>query len=282
MSLYSSSTGALTRRLASFSEKSWTNNGLAFAPDGSAVYFTLIPQHARRAFYLRLMRLGVATRHQTFIANGAQPALSQDGTQIAYATFPHGVAVRDLATGRTRTIGLTTQLGKAADLLNGVIGWLANGSEIAIIPSAPAWDLVGRKPPPAHWCGTTTTHAVIVFVHIPAWPQPLSADCVHLGTLGLLPPAAMALAGDPNFPTSLMVAANDGNSTRVERISRTGSTTRLLTIRDSLPVALDPTGTHLMYLAGHNPPSLWEATVTDGHLTDRRRLPKRIWGSIAW
>jgi hypothetical protein len=39
MSLYSSVTGARVRTLASFSPNVFTNNGLAYAPDGSAVYF---------------------------------------------------------------------------------------------------------------------------------------------------------------------------------------------------------------------------------------------------
>lgn len=281
MALYSSSTGALTRRLATFSELSFTNNGLAFAPDGGAVYFTLIPRHARRRFYLRLMRLDVATGRQTLVADGAQPALSDDGTQLAYAAFPRGLAVRDLATGQTRTIGLVTQLGQAADLLDATISWLADGSDVAIIPSAPAWDLVGRRPSPARWCGTTDAHAVVVFVHVPAPPAPLSADCVHLGRMALNP--AIALSGSQASPSSLLLATDSyGDSTRVEQISQTGTTTRVLTIRDSLPLAFDPTGTHLMYLVGHSPPVLWEATVANGHLSDRRRFPKHSWGPIAW
>jgi type IV secretory pathway ATPase VirB11/archaellum biosynthesis ATPase len=61
MSIYSSTTVAIVRRLASFSEKTFTNNGLAYAPDGSAVYFTLIPQRKTHGFSLRVMRLDVAT-----------------------------------------------------------------------------------------------------------------------------------------------------------------------------------------------------------------------------
>jgi hypothetical protein len=77
------------------------------------VYFTLIPQHASRHFSLRVIRLDVATGRQTFIADGAQPATSGDGTQLAYGASPRGMAVWDLATGQTRTIGLA-QLGRAA------------------------------------------------------------------------------------------------------------------------------------------------------------------------
>lgn len=281
MSLYSSRSGKLTRWLASFPESSFTNNGLALAPDGGAVYFTLIPRHAGRRFFLRLIRIDVATRRQTPVADGAQPAISDDGTQLAYATFPHGLAVRDLATGTTRTISLVTELGEQANLLDGAVAWLADGSDVAIVPSPPAWDLVGHQPPPARWCGTTDAHAVVVFVHVPAPPAPLTGHCVHVAGKALTP--AIALAGSPASPTSLLIATDsDGDSTRVEQIAQTGSTTRLLTIRDSLPLAFDRTGTHLMYLVGHSPPTLWEATIADGRLTDRSRLPTHSWGSIAW
>ena len=37
-------------------------------------------------------------------------------------------------------------------------------------------------------------------------------------------------------------------------------------IPDSLPMSFDPSGTHLLYLAGHKPPKLTEATISDGRL----------------
>jgi hypothetical protein len=94
---------------------------------------TLIPQHHTRRFSLRVMRLDLATGDQTFIADGAQPALSNEGTRLAYGAPSRGPAVRDLATGHTRTIALR-QLGTAANLLNARIGWLGDESDIAIIP----------------------------------------------------------------------------------------------------------------------------------------------------
>jgi hypothetical protein len=281
ISVYSSSTGALVRSLASFSDQTFTNNGLAFAPDGSAVYFTLIPQHRARAFSLRVMRLDVATDRQTFIADGAQPAISDDGTQLAYGASPRGLAVRDLATGQTRTIGLA-QLGTAAQLGNAAIGWLGDGSEIAIIPAPTPWDLVGR-PPKLHWCGATQTHAVIVFVHVPAPPARLTADCVHLEERAL-GPGAIALAGSPATPTTLLVAADiSGDNTRVEQITQSGKISPVLTIRNSLPLAFDPSGTHLLYLVGHSPPTLTEATIDNGQLTNSSwRNRDLALGALAW
>jgi hypothetical protein len=280
MSLYSSSTGALVRPLASFSDRTFTNNGLAYAPDGSAVYFTLIPQRHTRRFYLKLMRIDVATRRQTLIAKGAQPAISEDGSQLAYAAFPRGLAVRDLATGQTRRIALA-QLGTAADLLGATIGWLGDGSDIAIIPAPTAWDLVGR-PPKLHWCGTRQTSAVIVFVHVPALPAPLTADCVHLAGRAL-GPGAIALAGTQASPTTVLVATYAaGDKTLVEQITQSGAINPVLTIPNALPLSFDPSGTHLLYLVGHNPPTLTEATITNGQLTQGPWRNPLDLGALAW
>ncbi len=280
LSVYSSTTGRLIRRLASFSDTTFTNNGLAYAPDGSAVYFTLIPRHPGRRFSLRLMRLDVVTGRQTLIANGAQPALSSDGTQLAYGASPRGLAVRDLATGSTRTIGLA-QLGRAADLGNATIGWLGDGDDIAIIPSPTAWDLVGR-PPTLHWCGTTQAHAVVVFVHVPAPPAPLTANCVHL--TGRPPLAAVAVGASPESPTKLLLATDSyGDRTLIEQIAETGVLSPVLRIPNSLPLAFDPSGTHLLYLVGHNPPTLTEATIDNGRLTLSRWRNRRLsLGALAW
>jgi hypothetical protein len=280
MSIHSSVTGAVVRSLASFSEKTFTNNGLAYAPDGSAVYFTLFRRRHTGRFVLRLMRLDVATGRETFIADGAQPALSNDGTQLAYGAFPQGLAVRDLATGQTRTIGLG-QLGRAANLLNATIGWLGSGSDIAIIPAPIPWDLVGR-PPKLHWCGTTQTRAVIVFVHVPTPPAPMTADCVHLAGRALL--GRIALAGNPASANSVLVAIGPyGTRTLVEQIAETGATTRELTIANSLPLAFDPSGTHLLYLVGHSPPTLTEATIANGRVINGPWRNRHLaLGALAW
>ena len=280
VSVYSSTTGAMVRPLASFPDKTFTNNGLAYAPNGSAVYFTLIPQHPARRFSLLLMRLDVASGRQSLIADGAQPALSNDGTQLAYAAFPRGLAVRDLTTGQTRTIGLG-RLGPAANLLNATIGWLEDGSDIAVVPSATPWDLVGR-PPKLRWCGTTQARGVIVFVHVPAPPARLTADCVRVAGRGLNGRAI--LAGDSASRRTVLVAINtDDDRTVVERIAQTGATTPVLTIPNSLPLSFDPSGTHLLYLVGHHPPTLTEATIAGGQLTAGPwRNPHLNLAALAW
>jgi hypothetical protein len=281
--IYSAKTGAPIRRLGTFGP-AFTDNGLAVAPDASAVYVTLIPTHAGRRFGLRLIRIDVATRRQTFVAEGEQPAVNTDGTQLAYGAAPRGLADRDLATGATRTLTLTHQLGPAADLLDASVTWLANGSDVAIIPSPPARYVGSAQPSAARSLGScrlSETHRVIVFVHLPAQPAPLSAHCVAIPDIGQA--QIGAVAGSPAQPDALLLAADNGSRTFIDRIDQTGASTRIMTFKDTLPIAIDRSGTHLLYLLGHSPPALWEATIADGHLTDQHRLiANNRLGPVAW
>jgi hypothetical protein len=278
LSLYSSITGARLRTLASFSP-SFTSNGLAYAPDGSAVYFTLIPSHRNRALSLRLMRIDVTSGRRTFVADGEQPALSNNGKQLAYGAAAQGLAIRNLGTGQTRTIALK-QLGRAADLSNASIHWLGDDSTVAIVPSTTPWDLVG-KPPRLSWCGTSQRNPVIVFVRVPAPPAPLTATCVRVKG-GQLDSFAV-LGEDPTSPTTLLAATpgHDGG-TIVERVTEGGNVTPMLTIPDSLAMSFDTSGTHLLYLAGHTPPLLTEATIDNGKLVPVSWRDRLDLGSLAW
>jgi hypothetical protein len=81
----------------------------------------------------------------------------------------------------------------------------------------------------------------------------------------------------------LLATDTYGDKTRVERITQTGATSLVLTIPNSLPLSFDPTGTHLLYLVGHNPPTLTEATIANGQLARGRwRNPHLRLGALAW
>ena len=117
---------------------SFTNNGLALSPDGREIYFTLIPKARRRGqFNLLLERLTITTRRQTLLADGELPAVSPDSRLLAYVTGAESrsIAVRDLATAATRSIDLTGLLGTFADVFDGSLAWLANGSGLALVTS---------------------------------------------------------------------------------------------------------------------------------------------------
>ncbi len=277
---YSARTGAPIRQLGRFSWRTFTNNGLAISPNGRGVYFTLIPRHRSRPFALRLMRLDLVTRRRSFVTDGAQPALNESGTELAYATFPTGLAVRDLRTGRTRAIALS-QLDNAANVEAGAIGWLSDGSDVAIVPSGTAWDLMG-KPPKERWCGTSQKTGVIVFVHVPPPPAALDARCIRVPRA--LMGGRVVVAPDPASARSALVATTGASAgTLVEQISRSGAIEKVVSIPDSLPIAFDTSGDHLLYLKGHQTPTLMEATIRPGRVVNGPWRDRNIGvGAAAW
>lgn len=195
---------------------------------------------------------------------------------------PRGLSVRDLATGRTRTIALARQLGAASDLLDSAVTWLADGTDVAVVASSPAI-AIGIGPPPRSFggsCGPRGGGAAIVFVHVPPAPTPLSARCVRTPRLA---PRPTVLGSSRAAPRSLLFATDPRGRTMVERVGPTGGTSRVVVFEDSLPMAIDRSGTRLLFLLGHSPPAFWEATIGRGHLTHRRRLlaDSRL-GPVAW
>lgn len=85
-------------------------------------------------------------------------------------------------------------------------------------------------------------------------------------------------------PTSLLLAATStGDRTVVEQVAPSGATTPVLSIAHVLPLAFDPTGTHLLYLVGHDPPKLTMAMIPDGKLrAGPWRKPLAELGAAAW
>ena len=82
-----------------------------------------------------------------------------------------------------------------------------------------------------------------------------------------------------------MLVATDayGDKTVVQQIAQSGAITRQFAIRNSLPLSFDPSGTHLLYLAGHSPPTVTETTIDNGQITNdwwRDRI--LALGALAW
>lgn len=285
LGLYSARTGGLLRRLASFRSASWNNNALAFGTDGMALtrngralYFSAIHEIAgkriayRSRHHLRpfrsarmlLLRLNTADGRYSFVADGAQPALNRSSNELAYAAFPRGLAVRDLRTGQTRTIALG-QLDTSAELIGGTVAWLGDGTHIAVMPAPTAWDLMGKQPN-YQWCGTSQRHSVIVFVHVPPAPAPLTSTCVR--TPGPDGGPGTVLAADPRSPTSVLVASGSVHgATVVRQLANDGASRTVTTIASAWqPIAFDANANHLLFLTdtGHGPPTIAEAKLGSG------------------
>jgi hypothetical protein len=281
----SPATGRIVRTLATFGQ-SFTNNGLALSPTDSDVYVTLV---GRRG--LRIERIAVASRTRTFVADGEKPAVSPDGRLLAYAAGRFGsetLAVRDLASHRTRTIDLAGLLGRSRDLLDGVVTWLGDGSEIVVMPGPVAVAVAGsaRTTPSSQGrsCDAVSASATcLIVVRVTAGGRPVIARRVILAGGAN---AAAKLSGDVALPRSLLLAREMARRTTIDRVTLTGSganVTRLLSLPPVLPVTVDPRGHHFLCLVGHSPPALWIAGISRGRLVHPHRLmPNAQLDDAAW
>jgi hypothetical protein len=280
--LRSPDTGALVKVLATFG-RSFTNNGMARSPDGGQWYVTQI---GRRT--LRIERLSVADGTRRFVANGAQPAVSPDGERLAYAEGApsfhwQALAVRDLSTGSTWRIDLGHVLGRSADLINGTVTWLGDGSDIVVLPGAVARP-IGAPGRPAGAAARGSCSAVptattcLLLIHLSSTGRPLHAQRVLLRGI---PGIGVTLRGGGTSAHALLLGDARSSRTAIDQITFTRArptVARLLTTGPIMPVAFDPAGRHLLYLKGHSPPALWIGQLTGSRLVGRHRVDRKLAG----
>ena len=245
---------------------SWTNNGFAFSPNGRYVFFTLIPKRSKGSSLL-LEQLSVSTHRRRFIAFGEQPAVSPDARRLAYVSGEDrtaDVVVRDLASGRRRSINLSRLLGGKTDMLNASLAWLGDGTQLAVLEACCAVAV------------STTSKALgdgakLIVVSVPAHGS-LSARHVAMPAGAEMP---NTVGTDPTRPDSVLVSwPIAGDRDAVDRLTIASSRAtlgRVVAVAHSLVVAFDPGRRKLLYLFGHTRPDLWAATF-EGHRLEQRHL----------
>ena len=279
--LRSVSTGQLVKDLGSFGE-SPNNNGLTLSPDGQYVYGEVLRNQT-----LIIERITASNDEETFIADGEQPSISPNGRLLAYAAGLRNsnmLVVRDLTSGNVRSINLSRFLGRQADLLNGSITWLGDGSEIVIAPGG-----VGSQLEPH----ATTTPPLPGSCDVVSFPD-TCLIVVRLPTLHSFTAKLVILSGVSNpylvsgtaLPHSLLLAASDANHIVVDRADLSdneANVVRLFSLPAVLPLAFDPRGTQLLYLVGHNPIALWIGQVTQHRLDHAHKLVDNArLANLAW
>jgi hypothetical protein len=232
---------------------------------------------------VRIVRIRVADGRRAVIADGAQPAVSPNGRWLAYATSHGGaqtLAVKPTGAGPTRTIGLRRLLRPQPNLLDGTVTWRGDGSGVVVAPGPVLQADVGGStsstpPKPAGTCSAVPGSATCLLV-VSVGPSGQPAHARRVVVPGI-PGARVKLAPDPGLPGELLVAAWLGPRTVVDQVvlNLGGAAPRVLplvSLPPVLPLALDPVGGRLLYLAGHSPPALWIGALEPGHLIARHRL----------
>jgi hypothetical protein len=264
----SSSTGAVVKDLGPV--PGWTNNGLALSPDGQDVYVVV-----NETSSLAIERLSVANGTETFVADGEQPSVSPNGHLLAFGTGPSGgqtLAVRDLTSGKDRSINLDRVLGGQTDLLTASITWLGDGSKIVVLPGGVADNGMGSGTPrvlPGSCSAVSASDTCLIVISVGAG-HPLTAKRVLLG--GLRPDLPFIGASGSSDIVAIGFGGRRTNVYTADLTNGARSFTRLFSLPSVLPLAFRARGTELFYLTGHSPTALWRARVTSDGLKDAKRL----------
>jgi WD40-like Beta Propeller Repeat len=261
-----------------------SGNGFALSPDSKSVF---VVGQIRRAIEIR--RVNVATHQLRFVADGTYPAVSPDGRYLAYATGRQfqWLAVRNLRTGRTRTINLVGLMGKDATFLNqGAVTWLGDGSQIVAMPEEEGTADAARgasqsgasqggasqggagKLEPVCGDGTAGRQCLIV---VQAGSRRLTARKIWVrGPVDVL-------SGDLTRQQVLVDTVGELGPEQAVWSVRIGARrvgqTRLAPLpADALPDAIAPAGDRILYILAGRVPTLWIARLSRGRLTATRKL----------
>jgi hypothetical protein len=184
-----------------------TQFGFVLSSDGRDLYATSFGRRGRFST-TTVVRFHIPTRRSSFIAYGAEPAVSPDGDKLAYAALRVGalpIAIRDLATGNTRSINLERLIGPGENLLNASVVWLADGTDIAVIPAhnaSPGFPPTNPGSRNAKSCPTGFSSTCLIIIHVEPAGHPLSARRFSI-PIPAKYDAKDVLAADASAPRSL-------------------------------------------------------------------------------
>jgi hypothetical protein len=265
-----------TGRVAKVVAHVGTGDGFALAPDSKSMYVVGLVGRT-----IEIRRVSTATGKVSFVADGAYPAISPDGRQLAYVTGRrfNAIAVRDLRSGQTRVIDLRSLLGKHANLLNqGGVSWLGDGGELVVVPGFPV-SAAAAKLTAQRSTGIASGHRA------PPGRQSLiivKTSSVNLAARRIVVPDPYqetfgVISGDLSQPRSFLIARPGfgaaGTITRVSLRGR-GYQARVIARLPSgvMPVVIAPRGDWVLYLAGQSPSALWAAAIGNSGLSGQHRL----------
>jgi hypothetical protein len=248
-------------------------NGFALAPDAKSM-FVVGPS-------LTISQVVIATGEAKRIGTGAYPAVSPNSRYLAYAAGSAftTVAIRDLRTGRTRSINLMSLIGTDSSLLNqGGLTWLGDGTQILAVSEPDAVPLVAKRGRPRgeHTaCGQQTSRRGLCTIVINLASRKLFAHQVYVPSVAH-PENLELISGDLAAKESFFIAQPGRSASVVDKVRLGARTPRVRTVialpEHSLAVAMAPDGDRVLYVPPSSPTSVWIATVRHGGLTRERRL----------
>jgi hypothetical protein len=276
LQIRSASTGKLIRNLA-------TNVGsIAFSPDTSTVFYE---STAGSLDPFPIDRIRTTDGRPVQVASGEDPAISPDGTKLAYATGDgHAIAIDDLAHHTTRTIQLGSLIGRDGSFNNtpSIITWLNDTQLVAFPPQDPTADASGSTtiaaPPGTCSADYNDAKQCAIVIDLAA------AHPAHVVTPRLPRAFAITAAGPGPQSRSLLLGGAYGTVIRFAMTDRTATLRATVKVPGQVLIeGFSPSGHQVLYLRHHGPVQLWVGTVTTTGVTPARELLANVdLGSISW
>lgn len=220
------------------------------------------------------------------VATGEQPAISPDGTRLAYeAGNGHAVIVQALATGRRRTLNLASLIGPGASFNNtpNTLVWLSGHQLVAIPPEDGTLTSTTTTTAPAGTCSAlyAQSRQCAIVLDLKA------SHPAHLVTLRLGKNFYLETAGPGPAAGQLLVGGLSYHAPNIERFAVTDTAARrtggVTVPGDPLVVGFSPNGRHVLYLLGRGPVQLWVGRITPSKAEPTTELigNARL-GAISW
>lgn len=280
LELVDAATGKVVRRLAGAA------GAVSLGPDGRQVYFERTSGHLDPFPIDRMATTGGAP---TRVADGQQPAVSPDGSRLAYeAGNGRAVVVETLATGQRRTIHLARLVGPGASFKNtpNTLVWLSAHQLVAIPPAdgtaveGGATTTTVAAPPGScsalydqrRQCAIVIDLDAAQPAHVLTLPVP---KYYNIETAGPGPVAGeLLLGGGISEPAILRLTVTDTTATLAGEITVPG---------EPLVVGFSPTGRQVLYLRNHGPVQLWVGRLGTSTVTPTAELiADAHLGTVSW
>jgi hypothetical protein len=255
-----------------------TSNSLALSPDSKSVF--VVNQYRSQ---IAIQRISVATSRVTFVADGANPAVSPDSRYLAYATgngFSE-LAVRDLRTGSTRTIDVAPLIGGSSSFLTEpAITWLGDGTQVVVVPRPDLTAQVGSlggdtrsNSPAGTACGQQDSPRGLCVIVMDTGARRLRVRPAYVPVSSS---AQLVVGADSANGHGLLIAARNGPGVR-SLVAVSLAVGHVLTHRiatlppKSLVWSIAPAGDRILY-SGNTPAGIWTASWRGGRLVHQHRL----------
>ena len=257
---------------------------ITLSADGSTIYYEAASGPLDP---FAIERVSVAGGQPVTVASGEDPAISPDGSSLAYATGDgHAVAIENVIRHTIRRVELGPLIGTNASFNNtpGVVTWLGDDRLVAIPPQdASFYTTSPPKSSPAPTANPSTcTAAYQQRQQCAIVIDTTATTSAHLVVLPARQPFAIVSAGAGMTPNTFLIGSAGSVSQFTLGATTATADATLAVPGRGLVVGFSPSGHQLLYLQNHGPIQLWVGIIANTITPARELLANADLGSASW